>query len=254
MEIEMKLKAPIITSALLISAMTVFNAAAQAAPLPEEAAALSTDIAPGIHYRASIVDNSVVITTDAGSLTTRGAEFQILDAEQQLVAGFPLTYQRDDKEWPIAATVNGNTATLTPISDPAAGRPIDQDPGGLRELSLSDIALDPTSPAFGAAVGSAAAEVGLGLAVGSLIGTAIGAGIGCIAGGALVGSAVAVPTVGVLAVPGFLGGCLVTGAAGGGVGAIAGTVLVGGPIAVASAAKFFNTINAPSVVGPAPAG
>ncbi|NHU43043.1 hypothetical protein [Rhodococcus sp. A14] len=234
----------IAVTAFAITAAVATTSTASAAPEqadPHHASALETEILPGIHYTASIVDKSVVLTTDGGSLTTQGNQFQVLDAAGNLVAGFPLTYSRDGKEWPIAAQIDGRSATLTPSTEPATATPLKD-----AALPLQPTALDVRSPEFSAAIINFGTEVALGIGIGSLIGTAIGAGIGCIAGGALVGSAVAVPTIGTLAVPGFLGGCLVTGAAAGAIGAVAGTVIVGGPVAVASALQFYDAINAPA--------
>ncbi|MFC9355754.1 hypothetical protein ACFTZB_04085 [Rhodococcus sp. NPDC057014] len=234
----------ITTSVMVLVAMGITAGTATAAPSPAdstESTTVSTDILPGIHYAASIVDKSVVLTTDAGSLITVGTQFQVLDGSGALVAGFPLTYQRDGKEWPIAARIEGNTATLTPSTDASSAVPTHQ-----TELPLGRVALDVQSPEFSLAVINFGTEVALGMGLGTLIGTAIGAGIGCIAGGALVGTAVGVPTIGTLAIPGFLGGCLVTGAAAGAIGAVVGTIAVGGPVAIASGIQFFNAINAPA--------
>ncbi|QSE95424.1 hypothetical protein JWS13_15580 [Rhodococcus pseudokoreensis] len=233
----------IAVTAFAVTAAVATAGTASAAPAPVDphnAPTLETDILPGIHYTASIVDKSVVLTTDAGSLTTQGNQFQVLDAAGNLVAGFPLTYSRDGKEWPVAAQIDGRSATLTPSTDPATATPLED-----AALPLQPTALDVQSPEFTAAIVNFGTEVALGIGMGSLIGTAIGAGIGCIAGGALVGTAVGVPTIGTLAVPGFLGGCLVTGAAAGAIGAVAGTIIVGGPVAVASALQFYDAVNAP---------
>ncbi|MFD9664250.1 hypothetical protein ACFWAY_21910 [Rhodococcus sp. NPDC059968] len=193
------------------------------------------------------MDRSIVLTTDVGTLTTQGDQFQVLDPSGNLVAGFPLTYQRDGRDWPIAALIDGNSATLTPATDPSSAT-ISRYP----ELQLSQVAIDVQSLEFSGAVINFGTEVALGMGLGSLIGTAIGAGIGCIAGGALIGSAVGIPTIGTLAVPGFLGGCLVTGAAGGAIGAVVGTILIGGPVAIASGIQFFNAINAPTAAEETP--
>ncbi|MFC9553699.1 hypothetical protein ACFTWF_22865 [Rhodococcus sp. NPDC056960] len=234
----------IAVTAFAITAAVATTSTASAAPQqsdPHHPSAVETEILPGIHYTASVIDRSVVLTTDAGSLTTRGDQFQVLDDAGNLVAGFPLTYYRDGKEWPVAAQIDGRSATLTPSTDSSTATPLED-----AALPLAPNALDVQSPEFSTALINFGTEVALGVGMGSLIGTAIGAGIGCIAGGALVGSAVAVPTIGTLAVPGFLGGCLVTGAAAGAIGAVAGTIIVGGPVAVASALQFYDAINAPA--------
>ncbi|MEU7139913.1 hypothetical protein ABZ942_10740 [Nocardia sp. NPDC046473] len=187
-----------------------------------------------MHYTASMVDKSVVLTVDAGELTTGDGQFLINDRTGHELVSMPLSYQRDNKVWPITATIDGNTATLTPSTDPAAAHPA--------PAELRDIAIDPQSTDFNTAVMNFATVAGLGVALGTLIGTAIGAGIGCVAGGALVGAAAAVPTIGVLAVPGFLGGCLVTGAAAAPIGAIIGTIALGVPAAVIGGLLFAGAL------------
>ncbi|MFE9580684.1 hypothetical protein ACFYO1_30200 [Nocardia sp. NPDC006044] len=187
-----------------------------------------------IHYTAGVVGTSVVLSTDSGTLTAADGQFRLSDRTGRLLVSMPLSYQRDAKVWPITAKIDGNTATLTPGTDPAAARPAPPE--------LRDIAIDPQSTDFNTAVMNFATVTGLGVALGTLIGTAIGAGIGCVAGGALVGAAAAVPTIGVLAVPGFLGGCLVTGAAAAPIGAIIGTIALGVPAAVIGGLLFAGSL------------
>ncbi|WP_223885079.1 hypothetical protein [Nocardia colli] len=189
---------------------------------------------PEIHYTASVVDKSVVLSTDAGALTVADGQFRFADDTGRLLVSMPLSYQRDNKVWPITAKIVGNTATLTPDTDPAAARPA--------PVELRDIAIDPQSTDFNIAVMNFATVAALGVALGTLIGTTIGAGIGCVAGGALVGAAAAVPTIGVLAVPGFLGGCLVTGAAAAPIGAIIGTIALGVPAAIIGGLLFAGAL------------
>lgn len=186
--------------------------------------------APEMHYTASMVDKSVVLTTDAGTLTAADGHFLVNDPSGHLLVSMPLSYQQDNKVWPITAKIAGNTATLTPSTDPVAAHPA--------PAELRDIAIDPQSADFNTAMMNFATVAGLGVALGTLIGTAVGAGIGCVAGGALVGAAAAVPTIGVLAVPGFLGGCLVTGAAAAPIGAIIGSIALGVPAAVIGGLLF----------------
>ncbi|MFI6047076.1 hypothetical protein ACIA8C_36030 [Nocardia sp. NPDC051321] len=185
---------------------------------------------PEMHYTASMVDRSVVLTIDAGTLTTGDGKFLVNDPSGRLLVSMPLSYQQGNAVWPITAKIVGNTATLIPSIDPAAAHPA--------PAELRDVAIDPQSADFNTAVMNFATVAGLGVALGTLIGTAVGAGIGCIAGGALAGAATAVPTIGVLAVPGFLGGCLVTGAAAAPIGAIIGTIALGVPAAVIGGLLF----------------
>ncbi|MGY2060372.1 hypothetical protein ACW9HQ_36380, partial [Nocardia gipuzkoensis] len=150
-------------------------------------------------------------------------------------AAVPLTYRREDAVYPIGAAVDATTVTLTPDTDAEHAVPV-------AHPNAREIAIDPQSPAFNTVVMNFATQLGLGVALGTLLGTAIGAVIGCVAGGALVGAAAAVPTIGVLAVPGFLGGCLVTAAAAGAIGAVVGNVVIGLPVAAVGAWWFFDAL------------
>ena len=199
---------------------------------------VTTPIAPGVGYTASVVDRSVVLSTDAGALRVQDNQFQVLDVAGNLIGGIPLTYQRDGKDWPIAAKIDGRTATLMPSTDPADAEPSTVEPL-LKNVDAASDAL------FNQAITNAFMQLSLGTALGTLVGTAIGAGIGCIAGGIAVGAAAAVPTVGVLAIPGFLGGCIATAAVTGSIGGMIGMITVGVPVAVAVAIQYFNTINRP---------
>lgn len=178
--------------------------------------------APGIRYTARAVGDAVVLTTDSGSLDTAGDQLEIRDDAGVLRASLPLGYYQDNRRWPIAARLDGTTATLTPSVDPAAATPA---PGFTDQLH--DVALDPESPEFTDALKNFTAIVGVGTAVGTLIGTIVGAGVGCVAGGALVGGAATIPTIGVLTIPGFLGGCLVTAIPVAALGGLIGTITFG---------------------------
>ncbi|MDG3010190.1 hypothetical protein G4X40_08495 [Rhodococcus sp. D2-41] len=216
------------TSALVIAAMSITYGTANAAPAAQapDNSTVSTQVLPGIHYKASVVDHSVVLTTDAGSLTTRGNQFQVLDASGKLVAGVPLTYNMDGKSWPIAAKIQGNTATLTPGGPVrAAGLPLHQ--------------VDATAnPNFNQALSNLNSELTLGVATGTLIGTIVGAGGGCLLGGAI-------PAFTIVALPAAVGTCIGGAVIGAPIGALAGTILIGGPVAVASGIQFMNDINTP---------
>lgn len=104
------------TSALVIAAMGIGAGTSYAQP--------ATVGNPDIHYTADVVDKSVVVRTDAGSLTTDNNQLQVRDNLGNVVAGFPLSYLRDGLEYPIAAAADGaNEVTLTPSVDPAAAHP-----------------------------------------------------------------------------------------------------------------------------------
>ncbi|AFU00712.1 hypothetical protein [Nocardia brasiliensis] len=181
----------------------------------------------GIRYTAQVVGDAVVLTTDSGSLDTAGDQLEIRDDAGVLRASFPLGYYQDNRRWPVAARVDGTTATLTPSVDPATATPA---PGVTDPLH--EVALDPESPEFTKALENFTAVVGVGTALGTLIGTVVGAGLGCVVGGALVGGAATIPTIGVLTIPGFLGGCLVTAIPVAAIGGVLGTIGFGIPAVV----------------------
>lgn len=234
--------AVISAAALSITSLTTNVASAQ----PDSSnSSVTTDLVPGIHYSASLVDHSVVISTDAGSLAAKDDQFQIIDAAGKAVASLPLSYQRAGLSFPIAAEIHGNTATLTPNTDPAAATPVPAETPVLEDIDAT------ANPNFNQALSNLTNEVAVGVAVGSLIGTAIGAGIGCIAGGALVGAGATAATIGTLTIPGAIGGCLVTGAAMGAIGAVAGTIFVGGPVAAVALFQFANELANPPAPAPA---
>ncbi|WP_036530443.1 hypothetical protein, partial [Nocardia sp. CNY236] len=262
-------------SLLVVAAVGITSGVASAAPghIPATGSSARTDMQPGIHYRANIEDDSVILHTDAGSLTTKGTQFQVLDDEGRLVAAMPLTYLKDGMEWPIAAEIDGNTAAFTPSTDPTEARPATMlEPVDAASITNADtkassrtkasattsssakagsttkasteaeaVAADAKaidSAEYDDALGSAATLFGLGTAVGTLLGTLAGGVLGCVAG-ATIGAPLAIPTF----FAGPIGLCLTGAAAGAPLGAAAGMVLIGGPVGIASALQFFDRVN-----------
>jgi hypothetical protein len=230
----MKMKKFAAVSVLVIAAVGITSGTAYADPTPAPAAGtgVQTDILPGIHYTANVVDNSVVLKTDFGSLTTKGTQFQVLDGGGRLVAGMPLTYLKDGMEWPIAAQIDGKTATFTPSTNPADARPASM----LQPVSAKDIG----GVDFNTALNTAATQFELATAVGTLLGTIVGAGLGCVAG-AIIGAPLVVPTFFV----GPIGLCLAGAGVGIALGAAAGMIVFGVPVGIASAIQFYNSVYAP---------
>ncbi|WP_203236726.1 hypothetical protein [Nocardia panacis] len=211
------------------------------AVVPESNAAPEQAAPPGIHYDAKVVDKTIVLTTDIGSLAAADGQFQVLDGQGRLAAALPLSYRLDDKIWPIAAKIDGNTAVLTPSVDPATATPA-QTPA----LQPVDAQAD-----FDNALSAAANQFGLATGIGTLTGTIIGAALGCVAG-AVVGAALMPP----IFLPGAAGGCVAGAAAGIALGAAAGMIGLGLPVGIASAIQFFQRINTPPAAAaeaPAPA-
>ncbi|QIS03085.1 hypothetical protein F5X71_12870 [Nocardia brasiliensis] len=202
---------------------------------------------PGIHYSARTLGDAVALSIDSGSLNTASDHLEIRDDAGELRASFPLVYYRDNRRWPIAAQIDGTTATLTPGLDPATATPA---PGVTDPLH--DVALDPESPAFTKALENFTAVVGVGTALGTLIGTVVGAGLGCVVGGALVGGAATVPTIGVLTIPGFLGGCLVTAIPVAAIGGVIGTIAFGIPAVVIGGVLLGDALSKQNAAPPTP--
>ncbi|MFF0546111.1 hypothetical protein [Nocardia thailandica] len=228
----MQIKKFAATSALVIAALGVTAGTAHATPAATDTApgtAVQTQVLPGINYTASVVDNSVVLRTDAGSLTTQGTQFQVLDNAGNLVAGLPLTYRKDGLEWPIAAKIEGNVATLTPSTDPATAHPAEMlQPVAAQEIGGAD---------FNTALSTAATQFGLATAVGTLVGTLVGGVLGCVAG-AIIGAPLVVPTF----FAGPIGLCIAGAGVGIALGAAAGMIALGVPVGIASAIQFYNAV------------
>ncbi|MBW0274874.1 hypothetical protein ATM97_27070 [Nocardia sp. MH4] len=220
------------TSALLIAAMGVTAGTVNAAPVEEAAP---------INYTAEVVEDSkAVITTDAGSLVTEDGVFKIKAANGTTVAGVPLTFRIDEFEFPIAAEISGNTATLTPGLDVAKAvyKPV--------ALPYEDKAPWKTEyEREQAAWSRLTSTISMGATIGTLVGGLGGATIGCLAGAA--SGAVAGGILGFLVgtVPGGIGGCLVGATALGALGVIGGQIFVTAPVAIAAAIQYFTTINQP---------
>ncbi|MEU7138055.1 hypothetical protein ABZ942_01250 [Nocardia sp. NPDC046473] len=228
----MRVKKFAAASTLVIAAVGITSGTAYAepaAPAPVPGSTVQTDILPGIHYTANVVDNSVVLKTEAGSLTTQGTQFQVLDNQGRLVAGMPLTYLKDGMEWPIAAQIDGNTATFTPSTNAADAHPAAM----LKPVDAKDVA----GVDFNTALSTAATQFGLATAIGTLVGTIVGGALGCVAG-AIIGAPLVVPTF----FAGPIGLCIAGAGVGIALGAAAGMILLGVPVGIASAVQFFSSV------------
>ncbi|MFE2998889.1 hypothetical protein ACFXG4_28275 [Nocardia sp. NPDC059246] len=226
--------AAVVTLGVLTNNIPDSNAA-PAQPIPAPAGPVDAQQA-GIPWTADRVGDSVVVKTDLGSLATDDGQFQVLDSTGKVVAGLPLSYDMRGLRFPIAAKIDGNTATLTPNTDPTAAAPVDM-------ITLPADPLKPVDAQFDADLGRAAAQFGLATGVGTLLGTIVGLGGGCILG-AVVGAALMTP----IFVPGWVGSCIAGAAIGTALGAAAGIILLGVPVGIASAIQFFQMENAPAPV------
>ncbi|NEW45693.1 hypothetical protein GV794_07055 [Nocardia cyriacigeorgica] len=205
---------------------------------------IDVTIAPGIHYTGNTADNSVVVSTVFGSLTTKGSEFRVLDVQGNVVAGQPPTRAVDTAQSPIAAAPDIAVAATTAGSDsnPRAGLGASDNIEASAPTAESATQQIGGSEAYYAALGIAATQFGLATGVGSVAGGVIGLGVGCVAG-ALTGGFVALPT-GPVAAPAAAFGCIIGASLGAGIGAVVGGAALGIPVGVASAVEMYNTLHA----------
>ncbi|KAA0022247.1 hypothetical protein [Antrihabitans cavernicola] len=225
-----------------IAALGIVSGTANAAPVDggaNDGTTISTDLLPGIHYTASIVDHSVVVTTDAGRLTTRDGQFEILGANGDLVAGVPLTYRMDQQDFPIAAQISGNTVTLTPSATPVAAQ--------VHPVAQQYPSVDARNAA---AFTTLVQQTTLAAALGAMIGTVVGGVTGCLLGATAL-TAATIPLAALLGA-GPIAGCAAGAVLLGPVGTIAGAIVVGAPIVAVSAFQYFSAVNAPFAPAPAP--
>ncbi|TSD94269.1 hypothetical protein FOS14_21175 [Skermania sp. ID1734] len=226
-------RAAIVSAALAVTiSVPAGTAAAQGNPAPTPAAvstSISTDVAPGVHYTGDTADNSALIQTVFGTLTTRGAQFQVLDNQSHLVAGNPLTLQSDPATWPNAAKPTAATSPAAPTRPAAANAP-----------GLPIHHVDATSD-FNDALSVASTQFGLAATVGTMAGSGIGLVAGCPLG------AVTFGLTGIVTGPidpliaGL--GCVVGAATGAGLGGVLGGLILGVPVGVASGVQMYNTLH-----------
>ncbi|GAB2516587.1 hypothetical protein [Nocardia heshunensis] len=220
----------VVVAASLAVGITGGTASADAPAAPDRpGTTLSTDVLPGIHYTASVVDRSVVLRTDAGRITVRGSEFEILDAGDNLVFGMPLTYRLNEQDWPIAARIDadGRTITLNPGTDPVQAVPAT--PANAKAVFSQD--------ELNNAIAMASSQIGLATAIGGMVGAAIGLVGGCVAGVA-VGTALMPPAF----LVGAPGGCIAGAAVGAGLGGAIGTLALGVPVTVITAIEAYTIL------------
>lgn len=216
------------------AALMTAGALAASSGIAHAAPATTADASQGVNYSATQVGKSAVITTDAGSMTVAGDQFQITSADGRILASLPLSFHLDDKVFPIEATVTGRTATLTPITDPVratAATPI----AGAQEIAARTRD-ERDREAFTKMDG----QVRFAVMMGAIIGGALASVVGCVVGGV-----VAAPTAVLTAIFGPLAGCVTGALVMVPVGAMAGTLFISAPAALAAAVQYFSSINAP---------
>ena len=226
------------TCALVAGAAVGITGTVQAAPPPN-----------AVHYETTATPKGTVIKTDAGSLAVDKGVFEIKSPTGKVLAGSALSFRVDDFVFPIAARINGRTATLTPQFDlaHASYRPV--------ALPFEDQA--PFKNQYDreqAAWSRMASTITTGATVGTMVGGLSGAAVGCLLGG-IAGATVAAATiVGMFGpfIPAAAVGCLGGIVAVGALGTVVGQLLVTAPTTIMAAVQYFTTINEPAP-RPAPA-
>ena len=232
----MKIKKFTAMSTLVITALGIATGTASATPSGATAtpgSAQSSTAQTPINYKVSRVATSALLTTDAGSLTATDNQLQILDRSGVVAATVPLTYVFQNHSFPIAAHVNGNTATLTPSTNLAQSAPVKDE--ALPFLHQADL---------NAAMGATATNMTAATEIGAVVGAIIGGVGGCV-GGALLGLGATAPLLGLLGA-GPIAGCAIGALTLGPVGGLAGAVLIGGPALVATAFQFVQLLGEPA--------
>ncbi|GAB4588014.1 hypothetical protein [Nocardia sp. IFM 10818] len=224
-------KAALVAAALAV-ATTVTAGASHAAP---QADSVEAD---AISYTLTNSETNTIIRTDAGSMVVEDGVFKVKAANGATVAGTELKFRVDEFEFPIAAEISGNTATLTPKFeiDKAVYKPV--------ALPYEDKA--PWKSEYDrevAAWSRMTSTIALGASVATLVGGIGGAAVGCVIGG-IAGAALTGPLA-LMFGAGPLAGCLIGASSLGFLGTLAGQIFVTAPVAILAAAQYFTTINSP---------
>ncbi len=235
----MRMRKLAVVAALLTVATGVAAGTAGAAPEAAEPAS--------INFTARATDTQSIITTDAGSIVVENDTLKIKAADGTVVAGTELKFRVDEFEFPIAAQIAGNSATLTPQLDVAQAvyKPV--------ALPYEDKA--PWKNEYDREVAAwtrLTSTIAAGATIGTLVGGIAGGGIGCVVGALTAGTVAAATIAGLFGpfIPAAAVGCLIGASTVGFLGTLLGQIFVTAPVAIAAAIQYFTTVNTPF---PAPA-
>ncbi|WP_051152703.1 hypothetical protein [Nocardia niigatensis] len=230
------------TAVLAATALALTTATANAGPQPGDSGA-------AVHYEVTRQGDAALLTISGGGLKLAGDQLVLTDPADRPIAAVPLTYRIDNTAYPIAARIDGGTATLTPEKNTGQPVPTSQAVTGDQVITTDRAATqiaESFTPRDAQALGVFAQRAAIGAAVSAVLGAVLGAGAGCLVGAAA--GAVLTSPVMALLVP-FVGaaiaGCVLGAATLGAVGTMAGLVVAGGPITLFSAIQYFSTILAP---------
>ncbi|MBL1073467.1 hypothetical protein JK358_03585 [Nocardia sp. 2] len=228
-------------AALLITAMGVTAGTAGTA-----GASPATVDEGVINYAVTNTETTATIKTDAGSLVVEDGVFKVKAANGTTVGGTELKFRVDDFEFPIAADIAGNTATLTPEFnlDHAVYKPV--------ALPYEDQA--PWKNDYEreqAAWSRLTSTISMGATIGTLVGGLAGGAIGCVLGGGLAAAAITGILVGLFGgfLPAAAVGCLIGAGAVGFLGTLIGQIFVTAPVAILAAVQYFTTVNSGQTPG-----
>lgn len=224
-------------SALLATALAVPVGTAAAAPAE----------AGAIHYTLSATDRSMLLRTDAGSITADNGVLAIETTGGKVLGGTELSFRVDDFTFPITAEIKDRTATLTPRFDleHAVYQPV--------ALPYEDQAPWKTQyEREQAAWSRLSSTITAGATIGTTVGGIGGAAIGCVLGGIAGATIASASIIGLFGpfIPAAAVGCIGGIVAIGAVGTLLGQLLVTAPVVIMAAVQYFTTINSPM---PAPA-
>ncbi|QHE69835.1 hypothetical protein [Rhodococcus sp. WAY2] len=216
----MRMSTLMAVAAMTIASMGIVAGTAHAEPAPATA--------PTVGWHLTRNGDQVIVDTTAGSLSNENNHLVVRDASGATVESVPLSLAVDGFAHPVAAQINGRTATLTTDTSPAAATPVG--------LPLKQVDL----PAATAGVKD---NITLTAAVGGFLGAATGLVGGCLLG-AVAGAVISAPAAllfGAGPLAGCIGGALLVGAGA----SLAGTAIGGLGAMAANANPFITLLNAP---------
>ncbi|WP_237720434.1 MULTISPECIES: hypothetical protein [Rhodococcus] len=202
---------------MTIASMGIVTGTAYADPAP----------ASGVGWNVTSSGNQVIVDTAAGSLSNENNHLVARDAAGVLVDSVPLAIAVDGVSHPVAAQIDGHTATLTADASPAAATPV--------SLPLQQVDLP-------AAAANVKDNITLTAAVGGFLGAASDLVGGCVLG-AIAGGVVSAPAALLFGAGrrGMHRGALLVGAGA----SLAGTAIGGLGAMAANAQPFTTLLNQP---------
>ncbi|MFC4604587.1 hypothetical protein [Rhodococcus kronopolitis] len=223
----MKMTNPMAVAAMTIASVGIVAGTAYAAPAPAPA--------PAVGWNVTQDGDHVIVSTSAGSLSNENNRLVVKDANGVIVDSVPLALAVDGISHPVAAKIDGRTATLTADTNPAVATPV--------ALPVNDIGLPIKDIDLPAAVAGVKDNLTLTGAVGGFLGGATGLVGGCLLGAVAAGvvSAPAAMLFGAGPIAGCIGGALLLGSGA----SLVGTAVGGLGAMAANANPFITLLNAP---------